>query len=46
MLSDNSITFNKSNLDHYFYELAKAYKKTRRQENASRDHPFRRCGNN
>ena len=27
MLSDNSITFNKSNLDHYFYELAKAYKK-------------------
>lgn len=27
MLSDNSITFSKSNLDHYFYELAKAYKK-------------------
>ena len=27
MLSDNSITFNKNNLDHYFYELAKAYKK-------------------
>ena len=27
MLSDNSITFNRSNLDHYFYELAKAYKK-------------------
>ena len=27
MSSDNSKTFNKSNLDHYFYELAKTYKK-------------------
>ena len=25
MLSDNSMTFNKSNLDHYFYELARNY---------------------
>lgn len=27
MSSENSVTFNKSNLDHYFYELAKVYKK-------------------
>ena len=27
MSSDNSKTFSKSNLDHYFYELSKIYKK-------------------